>query len=344
MRRFAAGMFVALSTLTCGPALTQIVLRVDTDMTQGPGETLTAIRVQVYSPGETAPRFDRTVALRVAPDEIGLPADLLGITPRGNDATRVVTVDVTAIRGTAALTTHRTVTAFLPGRTALLDVFLADRCRDPRTACGAGATCGRTGCEPTQRLLGDFVPLPDAGAADGAPRADVVAIADVAAIADVVAAADVVANDAPADAASDCAGGAQRPGGHCYLWSAAATFLSWSAAEAACVAWRGHLVSFNDAAEERWVLGVVAPGIGTQLWIGFTDGMAEGSWSWSDASSPVPWRAGATTPYAHWTAGSPNNGGGTGGGPENCAVYRHDRGGWDDRRCGSEVHPYVCER
>jgi hypothetical protein len=144
-----------------------MVVRVETDMPQGPAGTLTTVRVVVRPRDETVPRFDRAVDLGV-PTDVGvvtLPADLVTVLPRNDDPTRVEVVEVTALQGVTPLFTHRAIAGFVAGHTVVLEVYLADQCRTLARSCPSGTTCGRTGCEPELRPS-----LPDRDATSGDGR------------------------------------------------------------------------------------------------------------------------------------------------------------------------------
>jgi hypothetical protein len=155
-----AALFAAM--LGAGPSCvtprTEIVVRLETDMPQGPNATLASIRVTVTSEGEPSPRFDQTYPLAVGDPPIALPADL-GIVPRDRSS-RAVTIEVQAFGSRGLLFTRRSSAAFVPDHTLAMPVFLADRCRDPgHQVCADGTTCGRSDCEPIQQAgLADVVP------------------------------------------------------------------------------------------------------------------------------------------------------------------------------------------
>lgn len=171
------------------------------------------------------------------------------------------------------------------------------------------------------------------------------------------------------------------PDNHCYRFDS--TKLNFNAAEARCVAWGGHLVSFNDADEELWVTDKAASlrtfdEAPIRFWIGFSDAAKETVWRWLDNSGTTSqitfdlgnpdkstrFKTTSLTPYTHWgpnigTAGNsePNNGNGDNPASdpgEDCAESRSDRisapGGvitprpeWDDSSC-SALKRSVCER
>ena len=143
-----ASLVIAASMSACRTPPTEIVLRVETDMPQGPGHVLTSVRVRVAAAGEGGVvRSDRTYQLGVGGMTM-LPADL-GITPRDNDGTRTIDVQVTPMSDTGELFTYHAIAPFESQHTNELLVFLADRCRDPaaRAMCLPDQTCGRDGCE-----------------------------------------------------------------------------------------------------------------------------------------------------------------------------------------------------
>ena len=63
---------------------------------------------------------------------------------------------------------------------------------------------------------------------------------------------------------------------------------SWEDAQAKAVAEGTHLVSINDAAEQRWLVSIFGT---APYWIGLTDVAKEGEWGWT---------SGEPTTYTHW--------------------------------------------
>ena len=63
---------------------------------------------------------------------------------------------------------------------------------------------------------------------------------------------------------------------------------SWEDAQAKAVAEGAHLVSINDAAEQRWLVNIFGT---APYWIGLTDVAKEGEWGWT---------SGEPTTYTHW--------------------------------------------
>jgi hypothetical protein len=170
------GLAIALVVSGCVSPRTQIIARIDTDMAQGPAADLTAIQVRVFSHDEDEVRFDQRFDLGVGEAPILLPSEL-GIVPR-EASSRRVRVEVDAVHDDAVLFTRRSIATFAPGRTLLLEIFLADRCRVPENQlCPVGFTCGLSGCEREEaEILPDLdgaasadagpVPLEDAGESD----------------------------------------------------------------------------------------------------------------------------------------------------------------------------------
>ena len=63
---------------------------------------------------------------------------------------------------------------------------------------------------------------------------------------------------------------------------------SWDDAQAKAVAEGAHLVSINDAAEQRWLVSIFGT---APYWIGLTDVAKEGEWGWT---------SGEPATYTHW--------------------------------------------
>lgn len=106
----------------------------------------------------------------------------------------------------------------------------------------------------------------------------------------------------------------------CYRWFAGA--VGFGAAESACRAWGGHLVTISTKEENQFVLGQLK-GIS---WIGFSDSLTEGTWLWTSGEAPV------ANIKDFWAPGEPNDSL-TG---EDCAVMINGGaliGAWNDVMC-----------
>lgn len=86
----------------------------------------------------------------------------------------------------------------------------------------------------------------------------------------------------------------------------------------------GHLAYIPDAATNALTAGVLP---GTDAWIGYSDQLVEGTWTWSSGGSAT---------YTSWAAGEPNDSGGI----EDCA-HMYLGGLWNDASC-TDGRPYVC--
>lgn len=86
--------------------------------------------------------------------------------------------------------------------------------------------------------------------------------------------------------------------GACF--KALAVNLSWTQAQAGCVAWGGHLARISSAAENTSVRSIANTvcGAASTLWIGATDQFTEGAFVWTD---------GTPLTYTNWAGGEPNN-------------------------------------
>ena len=72
---------------------------------------------------------------------------------------------------------------------------------------------------------------------------------------------------------------------------------TWVKQEAEAKALGGHLVTINDAAENKWVWDRFGA-VDTGLFFGFNDADVEGTWVWA---------SGETTLFTPWRGGEPNN-------------------------------------
>lgn len=106
-------------------------------------------------------------------------------------------------------------------------------------------------------------------------------------------------------------------------------------AQAACLALGANLAVIETAEEQALVATLAVqypPGL-PDVWIGASDALQEGTFSWVNLAPVV---------YDNWRDGEPNDGG---NGGEDCAVIEGDTAAneWDDRSCAS-LYPSICER
>ncbi len=133
----------------CTRERTQLMMRIRTDMTQGIGQQLAAVRINVYSDGQTEPTHSTTVPLGA--DGVFLP-QTLGLVPRGSHDARISATLEALGDGGAILFTKRVAARYVPQRTLLLDVMLAARCLDVAAqSCPSEQSCGASGCETDLR-------------------------------------------------------------------------------------------------------------------------------------------------------------------------------------------------
>src|SRR5262249_14414096 len=144
----AVALAATLASVGCTRARTEIVLHVDTDMTQGAGGELPSIRLRAFGDTQGAPSYDQVLELGGA---TSLPT-MLGLLRGGSDDA-LVTVMIDALGDDGSPRFTKTVAAhYVPGRTLLLDAFLAGRCTDPAAQqCADGQSCGSNGCEGNLR-------------------------------------------------------------------------------------------------------------------------------------------------------------------------------------------------
>lgn len=100
------------------------------------------------------------------------------------------------------------------------------------------------------------------------------------------------------------------------------------AAEAACLAKGGKMLSIHSLAIQDWTKTTAFAIANKEWWIGLDDIDQEGTFKWSD---------GTPLDYTYWNDGEPNN-----AGNEDCANLPPWTGGrWNDLPC-DHVQPYVC--
>ena len=109
--------------------------------------------------------------------------------------------------------------------------------------------------------------------------------------------------------------------------------LSWSDANAACLAAGMELASVHSDEENALLLTAAA---GNTVWIGGTeDAASQGTWVWSPSGTPLS--------YKNWANGMPDNQGGM----QDCLAFNYqlyytNTGKWDDQTCTSTQY-YVCQ-
>ena len=93
---------------------------------------------------------------------------------------------------------------------------------------------------------------------------------------------------------------------------------TWEEAEANAVKLGGHLVTINDSAENEWILGTFRNDFPNGAgFIGYTDSISEGNWTWS---------SGERTSFSNWDTGNPSNSGGV----EDVGTIQFGDGSWND--------------
>lgn len=92
----------------------------------------------------------------------------------------------------------------------------------------------------------------------------------------------------------------------------------------------GDLVKIDDEAENASLVAADVATAGMSHWIGLSDTVTEGTFSWVVDGSPLA--------YTNWTAMEPNDAGGN----EDCAEIGLAAGTWNDLPC-TELRPFICE-
>ncbi|MGK3987425.1 C-type lectin domain-containing protein [Sorangium sp. So ce136] len=120
-------------------------------------------------------------------------------------------------------------------------------------------------------------------------------------------------------------------GGHDYVF--VRSVATWHAAQAFCanydLAGGGgyHLVTVNDAVEEQFLNRFEIYAQRSPWWIGYSDEVTPGAWTWANGSST----------YTHWAPGQPSTWG-------HCAIdLRDSYDTWGTRPCDQPAF-FVCER
>lgn len=92
----------------------------------------------------------------------------------------------------------------------------------------------------------------------------------------------------------------------------------------------GHLVTITSAEEDDFVQSLIANGKYEHYWIGGSDAASEGNFKWS---------TGEAMSYTHWTAGEPNNSGGS----EHYMEKYKSTGLWNDNRNDCDGTGFIVE-
>ena len=123
---------------------------------------------------------------------------------------------------------------------------------------------------------------------------------------------------------SDCDPGYTKAGDWCLMVvTEPANFLE---AILDCKSRDASLASIHSQEEQDNIHGLTLP---TRTWIGLTDFLDEGQFSWVDGSKVT---------FTNWMNGEPNNKNNN----QHCTLIRRD-GKWKDAYCKKEK-PYVCQK
>jgi hypothetical protein len=140
--------------------------------------------------------------------------------------------------------------------------------------------------------------------------------------------------DAPRTTTSSvCAAPYQALGGGCYR--VATTPASWPVAEAACQADGAHLATIDDLAEQFTLQALSSAAGVSEIWIGYTDRVTEGTFRWVSPGGLDP-----STDLCYFGPGGSNN-----TAANDCVVQESISvcGDWFVRDCAL-ARLYVCER
>lgn len=168
----ALWLLCAAALLSCKPAPSQILVRIETDIPQGAMGTLRAVRVELKHPSSADNFYVNTFALDGS--TFRLPGDV-AVTLSTVRLGTILDARVYAMRGVTAETDDlfrvRAVATFPREDAVTLYVYLANRCLlEENRRCPEGFTCGRYGCEPEVRGM-----LSSSREDAGAPDVNVVA-------------------------------------------------------------------------------------------------------------------------------------------------------------------------
>jgi len=156
------------------------------------------------------------------------------------------------------------------------------------------------------------------------------------------------------ECAPNCAPGWEEFDGKCYFWSQEKLF--WGAAELKCRAMGGHLASVTSSDTHDFLHTHEKTPAG--LWIGGTDQVEEGNWTWTDCS---PWNFTRWGLRERWGGDhqQPDNqrfmdysslsrdGVPVDGDGENCALFTGNKASnkdWADVACNLKKKQFVCSK
>lgn len=130
------------------------------------------------------------------------------------------------------------------------------------------------------------------------------------------------------DEGANCPCEVLQYGGHAYQFCGEAT--SWPQAQTNCRSKGYDLATFNDEAENNWIVDRAYERFAGKWWMGYTDQVTEGKFVWSSGLNPG---------YSNWHADEPNDAGGN----EDCTqIGRFGDYTWNDEPC-STAFRYLCE-
>lgn len=139
-RAFAVLLSLALGASCSSSSRTELVVVVASDLT-APGQ-LARVVAHVRS-GAASAAVDQSFDLAT----VHLPFSF-GVVPPGGDASQGVDISLDAVDASGhTLFSRRATTGFLPGKTLILELYLASGCRD--LVCAASQTCTERGCAQT---------------------------------------------------------------------------------------------------------------------------------------------------------------------------------------------------
>ncbi|NUN12744.1 MAG: hypothetical protein HUU55_03830 [Myxococcales bacterium] len=122
-------------------------------------------------------------------------------------------------------------------------------------------------------------------------------------------------------------------GSSCYRIESPEPGINWTTAENECIAWGGHLVSINSAAENTFLhalADIECPAPFMHSFIGLNDLTTEGVYQWI---------AGDAVTYLNWNAGEPNN-----SGNEDVGEMLLASGKWNDLPAAFLRNCLICEK